>query len=93
MSCFSYLNAKKTAETLVGTSIKYFQLKKVRISTNPIKKSELVWVFEFYHPNIIDADFDIYTSLLGKLELTNPIDLKDRLIANEKLDVNPYSGK
>ena len=91
--CFSYSSSKKTAEKLVGPSLQYFVLTKARIVLQPINRKSIVWVFEFSHPSIMDAGFEIYTSLFGNLILTNPVDLKARLIANEKLKVHPYSDK
>ena len=91
--CFSYSSSKRTAEKLVGPSLQYFALTKARIELGPFQKNNIVWFFQFSHPSIMDAEFEIYTSLFGDLVLTNPKDLKNRLTANEKLEVNPYSVK
>jgi len=93
MVCFSYLNARKTAEALVGPSMKYFQFSNTKLRINPIHKKSIVWVFEFSNPGIMDAEFEVYVSVLGKLVITNPKDLEDRIRNYEKLDVHPYSRK
>ena len=91
LACFSYLNAKHSAETLVGASKEYFPLSSVSFGVPPMGEIEPVWIFYFAHPTIFDADFVIYVSVLGEVVLTNSLDLESTLRANEKLDVHPYS--
>lgn len=92
---YSYLNAKETAQAFVGpVNLKYFPLSKVKIGGDPmIGDYAPVWVVEFSHRKIFDADIEVYISLLGEIVLTNPADLEEKLREAEKLDVHPYSEK
>ena len=87
----SYANSKRTVDTIVGSSLQYFKLSKARLVLDPTRRKNVVWLFQYSHPTIFDADFEIYTSLLGDLYMTNPTDLYDRLRANEKKAVHPYA--
>ncbi len=80
----SYSRSKNTADIVVGSSSQYFELSKARLVFDPTRKKNVVWFFQYSHPTIFDADFEIYTTLFGALYMTNPIDLHDRLKANEK---------
>ena len=87
----SYSHSKKTADTLVGSSLQYFELSKARLVFDPTRNRSIVWHFQYSHPTVFDANFDIYTSPFGALYITNPTDLYDRLRANEKKSVHPYA--
>ncbi len=87
----SYSNSKQTADTIVGSSLQYFELSKTRLVFDPKRKKGVVWRFQYSHPTILDANFDIYTSPFGALYITNPTDLYDRLRANEEMAVHPYA--
>jgi len=87
---FSYSISKKTADNIVGSSKKYFALSKYIVIFDPIHRNRLVWFFEYSHPTIMDASFEIYTTFSGELAFTNPTNLYDRLRAMEKEPVHPY---
>jgi len=87
----SYFNAKSTAESLVGTSIEYAQLSTIKVGI--IDGKRIVWIFRFSNSTVLDAEFDIYVSVLGELLQTNPTDLERRLRGMEKRETHPYSEK
>jgi hypothetical protein len=87
---FSYSKSMKTAKTLVGSSLEYFQLTKAKFSLDPVHKKSIGWAFEFSNPDAFDAGFEIYTSMFGQIVITNPTDLNDRLRGYEKLNIYPY---
>ena len=87
----SYSNSKKTADIVVGTSLQYFELSKARLVFDPTRRKTVVWLYQYSHPTIFDADFEIYITLFGNLYMTNPTNLYDRLRANEIKSKHPYA--
>jgi len=86
----SYSISKKTSEELVSSSEKYFSLSKTNII---LRSNDIIplWRFVFSHPDIFDAEFEIYTSMFGKLVKTNPTNLIEEFERLNKLDVHPLS--
>jgi len=89
----SYSSSKNTADIVVGSSSQYFELSKARLVFDPTRRKVVVWYFQYSHPTVFDADFEIYTTLFGDLYMTNPTNLYDRLRANEKKVKHPYASK
>jgi len=87
----SYFNAKSTAESLVGASMEYAQLSRIKVGI--IDGKRIVWIFRFSNSTVLDAEFDIYVSVLGEVVQTNPTDLERRLRDMEKRETHPYSEK
>jgi hypothetical protein len=90
LSYFSYSYSKHNAEKLVGTSLQYFPLSKTVILVAPFHRKYPVWMFTFSNPSEFDAEFEIYVTTFGKIELTNPKDLEQRLRKYETLNEYPY---
>jgi len=88
---YSYYSSRQSAKELVGASLDYVQLTETRITIEPFEKNQIVWVFKFSHPGSFDEEFFIYTTLWGRVALTNPRDIENRLRRFEKLEVYPYT--
>lgn len=87
----SYLYSKKAAIELVGETIQYFPITTAKITIAPFHRKYPVWMFSFSHADIFDAEFEIYTTVFGNIEITNPKNIEHRLREIEKLPIHPYS--
>lgn len=48
-------------------------------------------MFRFSYPDSFDEEFEIYTTVFGNIEITNPKDLEQQLRKFEKIKPHPYS--
>jgi len=93
LSYFSYYFSKRTAEQFVGKTLQYFPLSRTKLLPFSYGTNDLVWWFTFSDedPHTFDNEFEVYTTVLGKIVRTNPTDLGRRLRNFEQLEVHPYS--
>lgn len=92
----SYFNAKETAQTFVGPVVMkvypldrvmiYFDVEAITNEITGIEASPLL-CFTFSHPTSFDDEFQVYTSMLGEIIMTNPTGLNERLRTFEKKKV------
>ncbi|WP_321530700.1 hypothetical protein [uncultured Desulfuromonas sp.] len=75
----------------MGETLQYFSLSQVRITLVPFHRKYPVWMFRFSFPDSFDEKFEIYTSIFGNIEMTNPRDIEHRLREFEKIVPHPYS--
>jgi hypothetical protein len=95
LSFTSYKLSKRNAEQFVGTTLQHYPLSHAIITYSPFGRGNFVWRLTFSNPDphVFDDEFDIYTTFLGKLAITNPRDLGVRLTELENSESQSNSIK
>jgi len=92
LTYISYIYSKQAAIELVGKTIQYLPLKTVKLTKAPFDRKYPVWRFKFSCIGAFDEEFEIYTTVQGNIEVTNPRNLQSLLRKFENMEVHPYSG-